>query len=194
MMAKPQEYLREIAPRIDSIYQGALTDAAERLEALESVANDLLRQIDIGDFVDSNGHSAKMLKPVWDLMQLMTPPVAQIQQVFGGRVDPSYVSGTMTEAAGAAPVPQMTGAALASQEPVAEVLLVDGEKVIDASMAFFDSVELGTKLYLAAGAAPGKVVVTKNEAGQIVAVTRQNDEGQIIEVIAESAGAAEIKS
>lgn len=56
-------------------------------------------------------------------------------------------------AAGAAPVPRMTGAALASQEPVAEVLLVDGEKVIDASMAFFDSVELGTKLYLAAGAA-----------------------------------------
>lgn len=45
-------------------------------------------------------------------------------------------------------------AALESQEPVAEVLLVDGEKVIDASMAFFDSVELGTKLYLAAGAAP----------------------------------------
>ena len=59
-------------------------------------------------------------------------------------------------AAGAAPVPRMTGAALASQEPVAEVLLVDGEKVIDASMAFFDSVELGTKLYLAAGAAPAK--------------------------------------
>lgn len=57
-------------------------------------------------------------------------------------------------AAGAAPVPRMTGAALASQEPVAEVLLVDGEKVIDASMAFFDSVELGTKLYRAAGAAP----------------------------------------
>ena len=56
-------------------------------------------------------------------------------------------------AAGAAPVQRMTGAALASQEPVAEVLLVDGEKVIDASMAFFDSVELGTKLYLAAGAA-----------------------------------------
>ena len=70
-MAKPQEYLREIAPRIDSIYRGALTDAAERLDALESTANALLHQIDIGDFVDSNGHSAKMLKPVWDLMKLM---------------------------------------------------------------------------------------------------------------------------
>ena len=45
-------------------------------------------------------------------------------------------------------------AALESQPAAAEVLLVDGEKVIDASMAFFDSVELGTKLYLAAGAAP----------------------------------------
>ena len=134
-MAKPQDYLREIAPRIDSIYRGALTDAAERIDDLESVANTLLHQIDIGDFVDSNGHSAKMLKPVWDMMKIM-----------GREPTPS--------AAGAAPVPRMTGAALASQEPVAEVLLVDGEKVIDASMAFFDSVELGTKLYLAAGAAP----------------------------------------
>lgn len=57
-------------------------------------------------------------------------------------------------AAGAAPAPRMTGAAPTSQKPVAEVLLIGGEKVIDASMAFFDSVELGTKLYLAAGAAP----------------------------------------
>lgn len=72
-MAKNQEYLREIAPRIDSTYRGALTDAAERLDALETAANALLDQIDRGDFVDSNGHSAKMLKPVWDLMKLMTP-------------------------------------------------------------------------------------------------------------------------
>jgi hypothetical protein len=33
----------------------------------------------------------------------------------------------------------------------------------------------------------GEVVVTKNEAGQIVAVTRQDDEGRILSVIAESA-------
>lgn len=33
--------------------------------------NALLHQIDIGDFVDSNGHSAKMLKPVQDLMKLL---------------------------------------------------------------------------------------------------------------------------
>lgn len=65
-----------------------------------------------------------------------------------------FARAVLALAAGAAPVPRMTGAALASQEPVAEVLLVGGEKVIDASMAFFDSVELGTKLYLAAGAAP----------------------------------------
>ena len=78
-------------------------------------------------------------------------------------------------AAGAAPVPRMTGAALASQEPVAEVLLVDGEKVIDASMAFFDSVELGTKLYLAAGAAPvpSELVLTFN-FGTLVKVVFQD--------------------
>ena len=77
--------------------------------------------------------------------------------------------------AGAAPVPQMTGAALASQEPVAEVLLVDGEKVIDASMAFFDSVELGTKLYLAAGAepVPSELVLTFN-FGTLVKVVFQD--------------------
>lgn len=32
-----------------------------------------------------------------------------------------------------------------------------------------------------------EVVVTKNQAGQIVAVTRQDDDGRIVEVIAESA-------
>ena len=33
----------------------------------------------------------------------------------------------------------------------------------------------------------GEVVVTKNDAGQIVAVTRQDDEGRILSVVAESA-------
>lgn len=34
---------------------------------LEKAARALLHQIDIGDFVDSNGHDAKMLKAVHDL-------------------------------------------------------------------------------------------------------------------------------
>ena len=34
-MATSQEYLREIAQRVDSIYTGALTDAANRLDVLE---------------------------------------------------------------------------------------------------------------------------------------------------------------
>ena len=34
---------------------------------------------------------------------------------------------------------------------------------------------------------PGHVVVTKNESGQIVAVTRQDSEGRVVSVIAESA-------
>ncbi len=33
------------------------------------------------------------------------------------------------------------------QEPVAEVLMHNGEKIIDASMAFFDSAPIGTVLY-----------------------------------------------
>ena len=33
-------------------------------------------------------------------------------------------------------------------EPVAEVMLSEGEKIIDASMAFFDKSPVGTKLYL----------------------------------------------
>jgi len=66
-------YLREIAPRIDSTYRGALIDAADRIDKMESATNALLDQIDRGDFVDSNGHSAKMLKAVLDLIKLMTP-------------------------------------------------------------------------------------------------------------------------
>jgi len=46
----------------------------------------------------------------------------------------------------------------------------------------------------AAGAAPaqGEVVVTKNEAGQIVSVTRQDSEGKILKVIAASSSAAPV--
>ena len=40
---------------------------------IRAAANALLHQIDIGDFVDSNGHSAKMLKATHDLMALLTP-------------------------------------------------------------------------------------------------------------------------
>ena len=38
--------------------------------------------------------------------------------------------------------------------------------------------------------ATGDVVVTKNEAGQIVAVTRQDEDGRILSVIAECAAPA----
>ena len=42
-------------------------------DKLRTAVNALLHQIDIGDFVDSHGHSAKMLKATHDLMALMTP-------------------------------------------------------------------------------------------------------------------------
>lgn len=45
-------------------------------DGLRDAVNTLLHQIDIGDFVDSNGHSAKMLKPVHDLMRLMSESAA----------------------------------------------------------------------------------------------------------------------
>jgi len=45
---------------------------AEDLRVLAANTNALLHQIDLGDFVDSNGHSAKMLKPVHDLMRLLS--------------------------------------------------------------------------------------------------------------------------
>lgn len=48
-----------------------IDEAADVIEA----TNALLHQIDIGDFVDSNGHSAKMLKPVHDLMRLLSKSV-----------------------------------------------------------------------------------------------------------------------
>jgi len=49
--------------------------ASENNELLRTAANALLHQIDIGDFMDSHGHSAKMLKATHDLMALLTPNV-----------------------------------------------------------------------------------------------------------------------
>jgi len=46
--------------------------AEQKLRKLTGLANALLQQIDINDFVDSHGHSAKMLKPVHDLMRALT--------------------------------------------------------------------------------------------------------------------------
>ena len=45
-------------------------------DGLRDAVNALLHQIEIGDFVDSNGHSAKMLKPVHDLMRLLSESAA----------------------------------------------------------------------------------------------------------------------
>lgn len=45
-------------------------------DGLRGAVNALLHQIEIGDFVDSNGHSAKMLKPVHDLMRLISESAA----------------------------------------------------------------------------------------------------------------------
>ena len=45
-------------------------------DGLRGAVNALLHQIEIGDFVDSNGHSAKMLKPVHDLMRLLSESAA----------------------------------------------------------------------------------------------------------------------
>ena len=50
--------------------------AVEAVDALRAAANELLHQIDISDFTDSHGHSAKMLKAVHDLMLLLSRPNA----------------------------------------------------------------------------------------------------------------------
>lgn len=39
---------------------------------LRVAANELLRQIDINDFMDSHGHDLKMFKAVHDLMRLLS--------------------------------------------------------------------------------------------------------------------------
>ena len=44
---------------------------AEDLIELRAAANALLHQIDIGDFTDSNGHAAQMLKATHDLMRVL---------------------------------------------------------------------------------------------------------------------------
>lgn len=51
-----------------------LAAAQAREKVLHSLSNELLHQIDINDFTDSHGHSAKMLKAVHDLMKYNTQP------------------------------------------------------------------------------------------------------------------------
>jgi len=122
--------------------QIAGADAIEKLYAAANAPTDEWKDA-VLDALASHGMDAPLTDTPQHIVKKLTDMVATMAR------DPA-----INAPSGAAPVPRMTGAALASQEPVAEVLLVDGEKVIDASMAFFDSVDLGTKLYLAAGAAP----------------------------------------
>ncbi|WP_293373598.1 hypothetical protein [Nevskia sp.] len=56
---------------------------AQDMLKLKTATNALLHQIDIGDFVDSHGHSAKMLKPVHDLMRLLERPNAEAKPLAG---------------------------------------------------------------------------------------------------------------
>ena len=55
-------------------------DRAQRVPAgLRDLVNALLHQIDIGGFMDSNGHDARMLKPVHDLMRMLSLPQPPVQ-------------------------------------------------------------------------------------------------------------------
>ena len=45
--------------------------AVIEIDKLRAAANALLHQIDIGDFTDSNGHAAQMLKATHDLMRVL---------------------------------------------------------------------------------------------------------------------------
>lgn len=47
-------------------------------DELNDAVNQLLHQIGIGDFTDSNGHSAKMLKPVHDLTRMLSANVSDM--------------------------------------------------------------------------------------------------------------------
>lgn len=51
-----------------------LAASQAREKVMHSLSNELLHQIDINDFTDSHGHSAKMLKVVHDLMKYNTQP------------------------------------------------------------------------------------------------------------------------
>lgn len=48
-------------------------------DAILRAANALIHQIDIGDFVDSHGHNAKMLKAVHDLLGLLTDAQGEVK-------------------------------------------------------------------------------------------------------------------
>jgi predicted GNAT family N-acyltransferase len=72
-MATSQEYLREIAKRVDAIYAGALLDAADRLDALEADNKRLLR---IGRTLidaDERGQGLPWKEAMEELNEAVTP-------------------------------------------------------------------------------------------------------------------------
>ena len=74
-------------------------------------------------------------------------PVARVTGYYGGNCVIEPLDGKTVFSSGmavySAPV------AAQSAEPVAEVLMHEGEKIIDASMAWMDSTPIGTQLYAA---------------------------------------------
>lgn len=68
---EPADYKLEYVDRLQGVMQAEIDELRASLAALKHAASALLHQIDIGDFVDSHGHSAKMLKPVHDLLRSM---------------------------------------------------------------------------------------------------------------------------
>ncbi len=65
---------RRIHLELEETLVDKLEAAQAREKVLHSLSNELLHQIDINDFTDSHGHSAKMLKAVHDLMKYNTQP------------------------------------------------------------------------------------------------------------------------
>lgn len=66
-------------------------------------------------------------------------------------------------------------AELEKQEPVATVLLHEGEKIIDGTMAFMDKAPLGMGLYTAAGASPEPSALQAENAKLITALAACRD-------------------
>lgn len=67
MITKVTEKEQQLANILRTTTEALQTVTAER-DALRADVHALLRQIDIGDFLDRHGHSAKMLSAVHDLL------------------------------------------------------------------------------------------------------------------------------
>ena len=153
VMLRAADEIERLAARLEAAEKerDALRAKITEMEQQEPVAWGMQRSdgllLDIITPEEHEAHEGKYTVPLYRHPSPQSQPVARVTGYYAGRCVIEPLDGKTVYPTGmavySAPV------AAQSAEPVAEVLMHEGEKIIDASMAWMDSTPIGTQLYAA---------------------------------------------